>query len=275
MLAISGGAMRGIASAGVIHGLLNSGRLDRSKIKLITGDSFGALLATLYGLGWHPNAVRRLLLEAPLKRLFSPLLPWAWRKTTMAINPISLEPFGNWLHEQLSTEIMSAGYGITPTLINYWDSASDREILFHGYIGRAYKDYCLAVIRSMALPGLRADHCRYLDGGIASHPPLPADTEEKIVHIDLGFAGLVEREGDTIPKGAFEINRALYCYEVTASKAQEGRFAGFKHVERWNPKVYDVDSLDLCMNYNDRVDLYYRGYDYGLTGEPVVLTSAS
>lgn len=269
VIALTGGGIRGIATAGVLAALAEQRKLP-TQPDIITGDSFGALIAALLSAGWHPKAIGELLINAPFKHLLTPWLPWGLRKPLLVARPVKLNKVAAFIDEHLK----QPGEEL---VINAWDAEANEQLLYcwkkpewaklaQGlpirWIEKAWEQEAsigTLITRSMALPGLVADYKRYMDGGLAEHPPLTfLPKSAQISLVDLGFAGLLREGSDTTPKTL--LDRALYGYEVTASMRNRLVKAGFDNIKMYDPKIYDVDSMNLGLSQKERLQLYHRGY---------------
>ncbi|HWR97337.1 MAG TPA: patatin-like phospholipase family protein, partial [Candidatus Methanoperedens sp.] len=72
-LALSGGAARGIAHAGVLEVLCE----ERIPVRAVAGTSAGAIVGALFAAGVPPGQIRRLALETRWSDLFAVRLPRA------------------------------------------------------------------------------------------------------------------------------------------------------------------------------------------------------
>lgn len=279
VLAFQGGAMRCIASIGVYKALYNDGVVD-DLIDAYTGDSFGAMLAAFAAAGMHPQKIEDIICTANLKELLFPFAPWFLRKNTLAFYPLSLHRVASFINENI-------GRFPDNLIFNTWDFQTNKQIIYktsplpwlHQHLpGRDdYQvidltfnkrtsnnelpfDLGTLITRSMALPGLKADDLRYMDGGVSEHPHLgliPDDVE--LIYIEMGFPGLQDHgNGSNVPKGL--LARALEAYEAKAFNASKAILKGRDNLTIFNPKVYDVSPIDFSMSEKDRRALVARGY---------------
>lgn len=267
LFSCTGGGVRGIAVAGVLQQGAQQGRWDSDRFDIITGDSFGALIAALVANQWTPQEMGDLFVKTDFKQLLT-TMPWQVRKPLLAVSPISLH--------RIKALIDNLQLKSSPKLfINTWDAESNQQVIYCEqkpawaektpgiptvWIENAYTDlgFGTVITRSMALPGLEADHRQWMDGGLSEHPPLafvPRTVEAFI--INLGYAGLVPHNGNTIPKTL--LDRALYAYEVTASTRQRMVLSQFTQCIEINPLIYDVDSIDFSLTAAQKQALIDRG----------------
>ena len=73
--------------------------------------------------------------------------------------------------------------------------------------------------------------------------------------IKLGYPGKV----DKIPTSL--LARSLYAYEVKATLAAHLLEREFKNLTVYDPKIYDVDSINLGISKTERLKLYQRGFN--------------
>lgn len=268
-LAFSGGGIRALASIGALLAAEQAG-IPLTRFQAFTGNSSGALLAAMLASGWRPLQMAHAVVQAPFSTLLSPL-PWQWRRNLVVVKPVQLAGLTRWL----------ASLNLVPTqplLINAWNCETNRQTLYtnrrsnwqrtpHVALktdwseeGITPQNLPTVLARSMALPGLLADHPRWMDGALGEHPPLEAiPTETPVVLINLGYAGLLSNDlADTIPRSILQ--RALYAYEVTATINQKRAFSRLSNLIEIQPRIYDVDSTAFDLSPKEKWEIILRGY---------------
>jgi predicted acylesterase/phospholipase RssA len=294
LLALGGGGCRALATIGALMAAQRQGIDCVKHFDALCGDSSGALLALMLAAGWPPARIMDAILHLGIDKLLSPL-PWPVRLPMAVAKPIPLAPLARWIDEQGLVPLH-------PLVINTWDSDTNTQLLitnspalaahYQGHTtpallksqwlvlppnASAMPTWGQAVCRSMALPGLLADHPRWMDGALGEHPPLSfAAPTDKVVIVNLGYPGLVPHPTQnghgmvsTIPQGT--LARALYAYEVTASINQQRSFARFTTpVVQIEPRVFDVPSTAFNLSPKQKLALMRRGYEATLPQWPAV-----
>jgi predicted acylesterase/phospholipase RssA len=274
-LSIAGGGVRGIALAGVLRAGEMMGHYHPHRYDIITGDSFGALVAALAANHWSPLEMASFFERSDFKGLLSGWIPWKIRELGILAKPVELNRVAAYL-DSLQLEPVNG------LVINAWDAEDNAQVLYchrkpEGviesatvktvWVENAFTDLGFGTVltRSMALPGLVADSRRWMDGGLGEHPPLsflPADAD--VTAIVLGFPGTVNRGGDTTPNGL--LKRALYAYEVTAATRHRMALARFAKLKVIDPRLYDlaspvknVDTADFNIDRDTKRALFRQG----------------
>jgi len=293
LLALGGGGSRAYATLGALMAAQRQGLNCLAHFDVLSGDSSGALLALMLAAGWSPARMMDALLHLAIDRILSPL-PWRLRLPMAVVKPLSLKPLACWIDEQ-------GLIPLHPLVINTWDSETNTQLFITNSQALAQRSMASAspsvpksqwvvilaegvgqpswgtlVTRSMALPGLLADHPRWMDGALGEHPPLSfAQPEDTVVVVNLGYPGLVPQptgkqgEMTTIPQGT--LARALYAYEVTASMNQKRAFTRFiTPVVQIEPRVFDVKSTAFDLSAQAKLGLMRRGYEETLAQWPAV-----
>jgi predicted acylesterase/phospholipase RssA len=256
--ASSGGGIRIGATFGAIKVGEDLGKFQAIDFETYLGTSAGALDALLTANGWNGQQKGDLFLNTDFASFFTtPLVPFKARKAMAVLAPMRLEKLANWID--------GLGLSWPPGLIiNAVDSETNQQILYyrHGHLPTwatqtdpkmrwepmgHERTIGLLITRSMVLPGLVADHPKFMDGGIAENPCLsilPTDTHILLMH--LGYAGLVQKNGQKYPSSLIE--RSFYAYEFKAYTAIEEMMERFPKLKVIWPKVYDVDSTDFNLS---------------------------
>lgn len=269
VLAITGGGMRGMVVPGVLQAGIDKRRVNMSNFHVFTGDSFGALLAVLFGCGWSPDDVQHFLEGTDVSKLLSPI-PWAVRKPMLAVKPVSLDGVAAFI-DKLN---LPPREGI---FINAWDISQDCQVIFCEtkpdwavdnpavktvWVEKAFSElgYGKCVARSMSLLVLQADDPKWFDGGVGEHPPvsfLPVNSS--ILCVNLGYAGLIDYGGTNIPKGVRD--RALYAIDVMGYNRQQYALTEFPHMIQVDPEAYHIDTMAMDMPARGKYACYQHGYN--------------
>lgn len=275
--ASSGGGVRLGASFGAVLEGERQGRFPAGQFDWYVGTSAGALDALLTLNGWTGEQKVALYLDMDFKKFFTPaLLPLTVRKVLAVFAPISLKKLANFINTLQDEN----PYGpplerFDGLLINSVDAEKNIQVVFCQtqpdwlkdskqlkVEANAFKWDNLGIIitRSMVLPGLRADDPRWQDGGVSENPlfsVLPKDAAIMLIH--LGYAGLVQRGKDTIPKTALE--QALYDYEFKAYVFAEYLMGEFFNMTVIRPEIYDVDSANFGLSKADKQRMIQRAQE--------------
>lgn len=260
--ASSGGGVRIGATFGAQLEGERQGKFLPETFDYFVGTSAGALDAAMTANGWSAKRKAELFLGTNFARFFQPtlgpipLLPFAARKAAAIIAPIKLG--------KLADFIDSLGLKPHPSLIfNTVDADENQQVIYcyerpswarddertrweivRGSLGQA-------LVRSMVLPGLVADHPKYLDGGFAENPLLSVfpDTSTGLL-ISLGYQGQVEFHGQPYPTSIYD--RLLYGYEFKANEYTQHLAGHLPRLKTILPKVYDVNSADFGLSRKEK-----------------------
>jgi hypothetical protein len=231
--------------------------------------------------GWTARQKADLFLNTDFSKFFAPMLvPFGVRKALALQWPISLRKLEAFYDSLTRPNPFGPALHFVPNLlINSVDAEENRQVVYCTALpawsqarqdlesGRFYSyrtdsqgiarktirwDVCQvklakALVRSSVLPGLVADESRFMDGGIAENPllsPLPSDSRILLLH--LGYPGLVNQGGDTVPKGI--LNRALFAYEFKAYQAAEHLMGHFPALSVIYPGIFNEDSADFGLS---------------------------
>ena len=250
--ASSGGGIRVGASFGAVLEGERQGRFNPNNFDWYVGTSAGALDAVLTANGWTGEQKKAMFLGTDFAKFFRPfLVPFGIRKALSVIAPISLDKLADFIDSlQDSNPYGPALTRFDGLLINSVDAEENIQVVFCHQRPEwlpdstrlkvqpwAFNRMSLGTIltRFMVLPGLRADDPRWQDGGVAENPllsVLPKDANITLIH--LGYAGLVKKNGDTIPKTI--LDQALYDYEFKAYSFAEWLMAGFSNLTVIRPR---------------------------------------
>lgn len=255
----SGGGVRIGATFGAVMEGWAQGKVSHRAFDYFLGTSAGALDAALAASGWAPDRRCHLFAQTDLGRLVSPFLPFSWRKPMALAKPMGLDRVAAWID--------SLGLKPSPGLmVNAVDAETNTHVIFCQEVppwGLGLKGVEWSIVdwghapigkilaRSMALPGLVADHPKWMDGGLAENPLLSVlPRSYTILMLNLGYPGLVKDKGSLIPQGVIE--RSFYAYDFKAATLARKLAEEFKHIYMIEPKVYDVPSVAFDIDQEAR-----------------------
>ena len=208
-LALSGGAARGIAHAGVLEVLAAEG----IPVSAVAGTSAGAIVGALFAAGVPPGEIARIALETGWLDLFRPQLPRA------GILPgEGLERFLERMLPARTFEELRLPFAAVAT-----DLETGRRVdITAGPLARAVLASCsLPVLLEPVKSGGRL----LVDGGVSSQIPVRAARETlgaaRVVAVDVNVGGLERPSLDTALKIA--VHLALLWTARTAR--EEARLA--------------------------------------------------
>lgn len=269
-LAIQGAGSRTGGSVGALYALQKTNKWFPEKFDVITGDSFGSFIAAMVANKFTPEQIVKIYCEKDFTDFFVPLASlWKARYFSGWANPnlvVKMNKVADYLNKEL--KLVSS-----PKLfVNTWDAKENRQIIYCEkkpdwayddskriptvWEENAFERYSVGtcITRSMCLPGLMADDPKYMDGGVGDHPALcflPRQ-ETNLLHINAGFAGLVNEWKDSVPMSA--IDRALYAYDVKAALFNNIILEEFPNRTVLHPKVYNYSALDLEINSKTKLE---------------------
>ena len=264
-LTITGGGARGISVGGVLHAGARMKRFYPGSFDVITGDSFGALVAALVANGWSSSRIINLFAETDMDKLLT-RIPWKYRKPLILLKAVKLKRVSKFI-DNIRPKLRSSNR----LFINTWDSHANEQVIYceekpewavdkPNVPVRWEEDafnrlgFGKVITRSMALPGLEADDPRYLDGGVSEHPPMsfiPRNTP--VLLINLGFAGLVVTSGSNVPDSI--VDRVQESFDVKAHLYLEKMKNEFHNLYELNPKMYDVSATKFDLSKSRRLGI--------------------
>jgi NTE family protein len=184
-LALSGGAVRGIAHAGVLEVLVAEG----IPIGAVAGTSAGAIVGALFSAGVSPAAIARLALETRWRDLFCAQVPRA--------GLLPGEGLGRFLERVLPARTF-ADLGLPFAAVATDLETGLRVDLTSGPLAEAVLASCsLPVLLEPARIGGRL----LVDGGVSSQIPVRAARETlnaaRVIAVDVNVGGLERPSLDT------------------------------------------------------------------------------
>ncbi len=205
-LALSGGAVRGIAHVGVLKVLIK----HDIPIDYIAGTSAGAIVGSLYASGMSIEAIEQAVMDMDWKKVITPSLSLKGIFTSQKIKT---------LMEKL-LPVRTFGETILPLSIVATDLLNANEFIFH----KKDEDIATAIQASCTIPGV-FDPVHYkghvlVDGCIANNMPVSVVKEmgaDRVIGVNLITANL-KKEPDNIFKMLSRINDA---YEIANLKKYE------------------------------------------------------
>ncbi len=185
-LALSGGAARGIAHAGVLEVLREAG----VPVRAVAGTSAGAVVGALFAAGVPPGEIGRLACETRWNDLFRARVPHAG-----LVSGEGLEQFFKQVIPARTFAELRLPFAAVAT-----DLATGRRVdITSGPLARAILASCsLPVLLEPALLGGRL----LVDGGVSSQIPVRAVSETlgvtPVVAVDVNVGGLEQPRLDSL-----------------------------------------------------------------------------
>ena len=252
--AASGGGVRIGATFGAQLKAKELGKWQPERFDIITGNSSGSLDAAFTASGLEPEQKVEIFKRWNIAELLS-RYPWKLRLATALVNPISMD--------RLADKIDSLNMPSSPRCyVNAWDCRGNKQIIFcekkpewaaESWIDTVWEEDAFnrfgwgkVLTRSMALPGMVADELKYMDGGIAEHPPLsfiPRDAH--ILLINLGYPDF---------EAGFKrdmLSRVSFAYSAIRSHMLDTAIGHFEDLYSIKPKVYDWSAYDFEVSNKD------------------------
>ncbi len=269
-LILSGGGVRSYAHLGVYKYLFE----NKFEINEIVSVSGGSLIAPFIFLKKEPDEIIEIFKKIKLHKTLFPFWfvpnkfeflfsqPSTFKIGEVIENTI-LEKYGELALRSISASekvhIMATKNPLCGTKLMYSDMLK-------------ITDLKNAIASSTAISGIFKDHkvgeCFYIDGGHWNNCPIFFDFEDNFTSLvvsNLGYTGLVEKEGGRISK----IIRGL---EINSfARVQED-------IQRWNfektcnkrglltvinPSVWNINSLDFNLSDSQMEELINAGYEAG------------
>ncbi|MEB3286573.1 MAG: patatin-like phospholipase family protein [Vampirovibrionales bacterium] len=267
IFATTGGGVRIGGSFGAELEGERLGKFDPSVFDYYIGTSSGSLDAALTANGWSARQKVDFFIENNFTQFFTPpWMPFSLRKALTLFAPIQLKKFADYID----------GLNLTPLpglLINAVDSQLNKQVVYcekkpdwwvdipgTALRENAFSDlgYGTILTRSMALPGLRADHPKFKDGGFAENTILtmiPRDAD--ILMINLGYAGDTQwPSGNTFPLMALE--DLLYLIEYKNYYYVRFISTHFPNLKTIYPSIFDVDSTTFNLTQSEKTSMVER-----------------
>lgn len=177
-LALSGGAARGIAHAGVLEVIVAAG----IRVRAVAGTSAGAVVGALFAAGLDPFAIARVGLETHWIDLLRPRLPHA--------GLVSGEGLGRFLERVLPARTFAE--------LRLPFAAVATDLLTGGRVDLTAGPLARAVLASCSLPvvfePVREGGRLLVDGGVSSQVPVRAAREtlgaSPVIAVDVNVGGL-------------------------------------------------------------------------------------
>lgn len=232
------------------------------KFDVITGNSSGALEAALTASGMSTEKKIQLFKDLDVPGLLSHF-PWKLRLASALVNPVSMKRFAEKID---SWDLPSS----SRCYINAWDSRANKQVIYcekkPDWAVEPWTDtyweedafnrigWGKILTRSMALPGMKADELKYMDGGICEHPPLsflPRDSH--ILLINLGYPDYEE---------GFErgmIARTTYAYSAIRKHLLDAAMGHFSDLHEIKTRVYNVSAYNFELSVKEKEQMIQNG----------------
>ncbi len=208
-LALSGGAVRGIAHIGVLEILEQEG----VPIHCIAGTSAGSIIGALYAAGVPLSEIRRIALKTKWKNVF--------RLTVPKMGLISSEGIAAFLEDILPVKKFSS-LRIPFSAVATDLKTGDKVSITSGSIAKAVQASCsLPVIFTPTKVGGKL----LVDGGVASQIPVRTVREELgasiVIAVDVNYRSLESNRYDNLLKIAAHLSMII----ASRNAREEERFA--------------------------------------------------
>lgn len=263
-IALSGGGIRGIAHAGVLHALEKNG----IKPDIIGGTSCGSIVASLYAMGYSPYHIFLLCKrygKVIAKANAMPILSGI--HNSICNKKISISGLNNGEKmEEICDRLadMREVYKITdiniPVVIPAVDMISGKEYVFTNNIPesmnkeKVYIDNInigRAVRASSSFPAYfspcKHGGCAFMDGGVLNNVPVD---EVKLQGADKIIA--VKFHSDEITEDSNIMDVAMKCIDIMGSKISEKSLNMSDYIlDVYTDKVglVDYQKVDKCFEY--------------------------
>jgi NTE family protein len=267
-IAFAGGGVRGASHLGVVKALHE----HRIYPNIYAGTSAGSVVASLLAYGYAPDEALSRFVQVSNKMIdiaFGHIMKGFF--TTSHIEGFvagdNLEKLLDFMFNEGKIIDVKVPLGIVASDIN-----NGRQVIFSNKLGNKNLinddnfdwvlngvDNLSAMVRaSSSMPPVfvpkHIQGMKLVDGGITNN--LPSDVvralgAEKVLSLDLGYAGQVETEG--FIDIAHESINLLMARVTDGNKKDFGLYL--------NPSIYDVTALDT----KKLVECYKKGYEYGLS----------
>lgn len=254
-IALSGGGIRGIAHAGALKALEESG----IKCDIISGASSGSMIATLYALGYSPYYIY-ILFKRYAKEICElngmPILSSVGNfivNKKISINGLNkgerLENAFNELAKKQGAE--NIGQVKMPLLVTSVDISKSEEVIFSSIPKKEYIDKIpvgTAVRASAAFPVV-FEPCQYedkllIDGGVLDNTPiriLKENGADKVIAIRF--------DSDTVTTESNVMDITMKTIDIMGNKLCDEQFEMCDHIitiPSDGTGLLDVDKLDFC-----------------------------
>lgn len=266
-LALSGGALRGVAHIGVLKALSEHGLYP----SYISGTSAGGMVAALYACGYNANEMERIALTLN-KSIYDPDYPGMLKGVLQWIFSRDFDWAGFLKGDEVEKLMKRLTKGISikevkmPLAIAAVDINAGNTVMYVSRKRRltdtrhaVYKDDVLlykAVRASIAIPSVFQpviiDGMRLVDGGVTENVPagvLRMMGAKVVIGINLGYSGQRRSEVNNILEiGSQAID--IMAYQITRLKTNPCDLM-------INPDIYDIGMTD----FNRVAECIQRGYD--------------
>ena len=263
-LALSGGGIRGIAHAGALKALED----NNIKIDIIGGTSAGAMISTLYAMGYTPYYIYMLF-----KRYAKEIIGYAnvpiifGIKRFVASKKLKVigEDIGKMLEEEYSRLAKNKGIknikdiNTMPIVIPTVDVQESKEYIFTNIvpIDNKKNKYITeipigkAVRASSSFPGVfspcKYKHYKFIDGGVLNNVPV---AEVKKQGADKVIA--INFKADDIDETSNMMDLGMRTIDIMGNKISEENLSQSDFVltiQTDKTGLLDIEKLDSCYKY--------------------------
>lgn len=263
-VALSGGGIRGIAHAGALKALED----NNIKIDIIGGTSAGAMISTLYAMGYTPYYIYMLF-----KRYVKEIIGYANVPIILGVKKFVVskklkvigEDIGNLLEKEYTRLAKNKGIknikdvNTIPIVIPAVDVLKSKEYIFTNKVpkDKEINKYITeipigkAVRASSSFPGVffpcKFKHYQFIDGGVLNNVPVTEVKKqgaEKVIAINF--------KADEIDETSNMMDLGMRTIDIMGNKISEENLAQSDFVltiQTDKTGLLDVEKLDSCYKY--------------------------
>lgn len=261
ILILSGGGVRGIAHIGALKAMESKNCLD--KFEVYAGTSVGAIIISLYLIGYSPDEMFEFIKKFDLTKLKNINL-------TNILAHFGLDN-GDRMNYVLKRLIQAKGLNPDITLSELFEKTKKKLIITTVSVNNAdikyisYEDFphlplYLAIRMSSAIPlfftPIKYDNCLYIDGGCIDNYPIKIFQNQLN---DVVGVYITEEMDNVLNINNFElyITRIFKCFLKGMS------YNGLKAYEKYTIEinVKSTSAVDFNIDNNKKEDMFKRGYD--------------
>ena len=263
-VALSGGGIRGIAHAGALKALED----NNIKIDIIGGTSAGAMISTLYAMGYTPYYIYMLF-----KRYAKEIIGYANVPIILGVKKfvaskklkVMGEDIGNLLEKEYARLAKNKGINnikdinTMPIVIPAVDVLKSKEYIFTNKVpkGNEINKYITeisigkAVRASSSFPGVfspcKFKHYQFIDGGVLNNVPV---AEVKKQGADKVIA--INFKADDIDETSNMMDLGMRTIDIMGNKISEENLSQSNlilTIQTDKTGLLDIEKLDSCYKY--------------------------
>ncbi len=239
-LVLSGGSAYGFAHMGIIK------YLDEQEVvpKEIIGTSMGAIIGSLYALGWHYDRIHTLISKLNIFQLVRfqnrPGALFSHRK----IRDLLFERFGEMRIADLPRGLKIVSTDETTGKMTIFDSNSPEPLV---------DIICTTFSIPSVFSSWEIDEVPYLDGFLSSNLPLEATSFNRVLGIDVINRSQLET---FTKKNAMDILKRSFVISIINQSRLQKALVSYKETTLIEPNLAGFDFFDF-LKWEDLSD---RGY---------------